>query len=211
MVTLQDAQFVFPKSLLTERARIIFRLESLPGYEFLCDDREPYLRIQPSTEAFKRKFELISDGLLKHLNWCNIIVAGGIVLAALVAVDNQYRPPGEWSWTQSDIDIYLHGLSPIDANNKIRHIFDVFRSNLPSRMRILVIRNSKTITFYGDYPLRRVQIILKLSKNPREVLLNFDLDICAMGWDGSNLFMLPRAARALESIAHRFPYLTDPG
>jgi hypothetical protein len=66
-------------------------------------------------------------------------------------------------------------------------------------MRTLAVRNSKTITFYADYPMRRIQIVLKLAKTPRDVLLNFDLDICAMGWDGSNVWMLPRAARAIES------------
>jgi hypothetical protein len=30
-------------------------------------------------------------------------------------------------------------------------------------------------------------------------LLNFDLDPCAIGWNGSEVFMLPRAARALET------------
>ncbi|KAK7065057.1 hypothetical protein R3P38DRAFT_3420468 [Favolaschia claudopus] len=42
-------------------------------------------------------------------------------------------------------------------------------------------------------------VVLKLVRSPRAVLLNFDLDICAMGWDGSDVWMLPRAARALET------------
>lgn len=49
------------------------------------------------------------------------------------------------------------------------------------------------------YPIRRLQVVLKLVHNPLQVLLNFDLDQCAMGFDGEELYMLPRAARAIES------------
>ncbi|KAG8850197.1 hypothetical protein FRB91_009285 [Serendipita sp. 411] len=38
-----------------------------------------------------------------------------------------------------------------------------------------------------------------MCQSPAEVLLNFDLDICAMGYDGEQFYMLPRAARALET------------
>ena len=61
------------------------------------------------------------------------------------------------------------------------------------------MRNSQTITLYSRYPLRRVQIVLKLVSSPREVLLNFDLDVVAAAFDGQQVWMLPRFVRALES------------
>ncbi|KAF9018765.1 hypothetical protein BDP27DRAFT_1355325 [Rhodocollybia butyracea] len=54
------------------------------------------------------------------------------------------------------------------------------------------------------WPKRRVQIVLKLVKSPREVLLNFDLDVCATGWDGTEVWMLPRFVRALETGTNVF-------
>ncbi|KAJ7484388.1 hypothetical protein FB451DRAFT_1128513 [Mycena latifolia] len=197
LVSLDDAEVVFPNYLLTKTTRIIMRPGCLPGYEILCEGRAPHIFIQPSTAAFRRNFDYMSDGLLRNLNWNNLIVAGGIVLGTLL-----YNSPEDWK--SSDIDIYVYGLSGQDANKKIQHVFDTFRSNLPTGTRTLAVRNSKTITFYAKYPLRRLQIVLKLLESPRDVLLNFDLDICAIGWDGSNVWMLPRAARALETGCNVF-------
>jgi hypothetical protein len=142
----------------------------------------------------------MSDGLLKNLNWSNVFVAGGIVLGTLLSVDStDGQPHRDPRWNSSDIDVYIYGLSPNEANEKVKHIFETFCANLPSGSETLVVRNCTTITFYARYPLRRIQIVLKLVESPKTVLLNFDLDICAMGWDGATLWMLPRTARALES------------
>lgn len=50
----------------------------------------------------------------------------------------------------------------------------------------------------GAYLTRRLQIVLKLSKTVADVLLNFDLDQCAMGFNGTTVLML-HCARALET------------
>ncbi|KAJ7226487.1 hypothetical protein B0H12DRAFT_1240615 [Mycena haematopus] len=140
----------------------------------------------------------MSDGLLLNLNWSNVLVAGGIALDTLLSVDAPNGTEVQQLWDSSDIDLYLYGLSADEATHKIHHIYETLRSNVNGRPT-LAVRNAKTITFYVDYPIRRIQVILKLAQTPKDVLLNFDLDICAMGWDGENLWMLPRAARALES------------
>lgn len=38
-----------------------------------------------------------------------------------------------------------------------------------------------------------------LVENPKQILVDFDLDPCALGFDGSELWVLPRAARAIQS------------
>lgn len=192
LVRLEDAEHVFPDHTLTKSERTVTRPRNLPGFQILSFGGAPRVAIRPSTAAFKKHFDRMSDKLLQDLDWSNVLAAGGIVLGALLC-SNQHH------WKSSDLDIYIYGLSPADANKKIQHIFQTFSANLPPGTRTFAVRNSKTITFYAKYPLRRIQIVLKLVRSPREVLLNFDLDICAMGWDGSNLWMLPRAARALES------------
>ncbi|KAJ7166898.1 hypothetical protein C8R46DRAFT_1219277 [Mycena filopes] len=171
----------------------------------MCAAREDQIVIQPSTSAFHNTFERMSHGLLQNLDWANVLVAGGMVLGTLVTVDTPEADADlRYRWSSSDIDLYLYGLSADKATAKIHHIYETFRSNLPSRTPTIAVRNSTTITFYARYPLRRIQIVLKLVDSPKDVLLNFDLDICAMGWDGKNVWMLPRAARALETGYNTF-------
>ncbi|KAJ7322957.1 hypothetical protein DFH08DRAFT_941686 [Mycena albidolilacea] len=155
LVTLNDADSVFPNSTATLSGRTITRDSSLPA---MSSSREGSF-------------------------------------SAVDTADDQHRDP---RWSLSDIDAYIYGLSPTEANEKVGHIFDTFCANLPPGSQTLVVRNCSTITFYAQYPLRRIQIVLKLVEWPKTVLLNFDLHICAMGWDGATLWMLPRTARALE-------------
>ena len=62
----------------------------------------------------------------------------------------------------------------------------------------MIVRNRKSSTMLADYPYRRLQIILKLYPTPTDLLLSFDLDPCAILFNGSGVKMLPRTARALE-------------
>ena len=183
------------------------RASALSGYTILDEMRPDTVRAQPTVDGFRRVFQSLTDGLLNGMDWSNVFVAGGMVLSALTCID----PVTQASlYTSSDVDIYIYGLGPVEANAKISHIFDVWKSNLPehAKDKILVVRNSRTITFLSEYPIKRVQVVLKLVESPKDVLLNFDLDICAMGWDGKEVWLLPRATRALESEYFGFSVLS---
>ncbi|TRM65507.1 hypothetical protein BD626DRAFT_616231 [Schizophyllum amplum] len=178
---------------------------ALPGFSFLELKRRDTAYVQPSSAAVHARWESMTGGLFKGLDWANVCVAGGLILGALLTPDLQDGHAGNAAahkaeeWATSDIDVYIHGLGPEAANSKIAHIADVVRGNLPKDAPFLLVRNSQTITLYSKFPTRRVQIVLKLVESPREVLLNFDLDICAVAFDGSDAWMLPRCARALET------------
>ena len=60
------------------------------------------------------------------------------------------------------------------------------------------MRTNRTISFAAGCPLRHVQIVLRLYKTPAEVLLGFDLDCVGVGFDGTDVWALPRARRAVN-------------
>jgi hypothetical protein len=167
------------------------------GFEFLDAARARRLDIHPSTESFAATFHRLTKDILKGLDWSNIFIAGGSVLATLLHVDpSRDDDPGA---TDSDLDVYIYGLGPKEANEKVNDIYETWSSNLPEVKEKIVVKNSKTINFLADYPNRRIQIVLKLVASPTSVLLNFDLDACALGFNGTDVLMLPRCARALET------------
>jgi hypothetical protein len=140
----------------------------------------------------------VDCNLLKGLDWSNVFIAGGCALGTLLTpgIPEDHKPS---DWLSSDLDLYIYGLGTEEANKKIEHIADIYKQNLPKESPFLVVRNSQSVTLYSSYPTKRVQIVLKLVGNPRDVLLNFDLDVCAVGFDGQEVWMLPRFIRALES------------
>ncbi|KAG8760742.1 hypothetical protein FRC14_002038 [Serendipita sp. 396] len=196
LVTLSNT--VWSLSTLEGACRQITRVQ-VDGFTCLDARRSPFIKIQPNIDSFAKVFNRITNDQLKGIDWSNIFVAGGIVLGTLLCADTEESVHTPEQWKGSDIDIYIYGLDPIKATEKIEHLFDVFTRNLPQGENVLVVRNTKTISFLSNYPNRRFQIILKICPSPAEVLLNFDLDVCAMGYDGKEVYMLPRAARALET------------
>jgi hypothetical protein len=199
LVALDQCQYVFENSSVNDDYREITR-SSLDGFLCLNQKRSPSIRIQPSDAKYREAFARQTYGQLNGLDWSNVFIAGGIAFASLLDVGADDVSNLAEEWKSSDIDIYVYGLRPHECNKKIKHIFSIFKKNLPPDAPMTVVKNSKTVSFLSSYPHRRFQIILKLVQNPAEVLLNFDLDICSMGYDGTTLWMLPRAARALESM-----------
>ena len=168
------------------------------GHEILDELRGRVMQTQSNDAAFSLTFERLTKGILHGLDWSNVFVAGGMALTALIHTEPS--KDDDWRVSECDIDVYLYGLNPEQANRKVKEIYNVWSRNLPATNRQkLVVKNAKTINLLADYPNRRIQIVLKLLPSPTDILLNFDLDACAIGFNGSHVSMLPRCARALET------------
>ena len=179
---------------------ISFRRKDPPpgGLELLDRRRLRVLNLLSKSSTFVDTFERITNGILKGLDWKNVFVAGGIVLTTCLHTDKSRD--GDKLVKDSVIDVYIYDLDAEGANKKVEEIYTVWSNNLPPTNRQkLVVKNTRTINFLADYPNRRVQIILQLLQSPTQVLLNFDLDACAIGFDGKQVLMLPRCARAIET------------
>ena len=183
----------------TDNNMVIVRQDRIPGAIEVLDGRRPeILHLHSNDEAFRVTFTRITQNILRGLDWQNVVVAGGIVLNTLLHVDPDCD--NEKRIQDPNIDLYIFGLSPADAEKKALEIEQVWKINLSrENTQTLITKNNKTITLIPSYPHRRLQIILKVLPNPTAILLNFDLDVCALAFDGSKVFMLPRCARAIET------------
>lgn len=161
------------------------------GLEILDERRDRIAYLQRNDQVFTEAFEIATGGMLRGLDWANVLAAGGKVLGTLCMAKDV---------VESDVDLYIYGLDGEQANQKVRHIYQVWSDNLPASIpEKVVVKNPKTINFLASYPYCRVQVVLKLVLSPTEALLNFDLDVCAVGFDGCRVLMLPRCARAIET------------
>jgi len=152
-----------------------------------------YIHLHPALSSdVREKVHEMTYRQLDGLDWSNIFVAGGMVLGTLLSVEEMDAPSAADQWKGSDIDIYIYGLHPAAANEKVCLIYEVFRANLPANAPYLVIGNSKEISFLTSYPNRIVQIILKKVRHPKGAPR-------AIGYDGKEVSVLHRMVRALES------------
>ncbi len=114
-----------------------------------------------------------------------------------------------YSYRNSDVDLFIYGLTAAEANEKLKEIYrDVVSC---TKGKVTAFRTLHTITLVSEFPrrqdiicigdlisVRHIQIILRLYKSPAEILCGFDIDCCAVGFDGIKVWVHPRAARAIK-------------
>ncbi|KAL0489847.1 hypothetical protein AKO1_005972 [Acrasis kona] len=231
--------------------------------------KEKYI-ICDGLSTFKNQFDQFTDGLFRNVDWSNMVVAGGSVLACcrqskrdgfeenekrdfqialgvyddeevdLDAVGDSYlRDDGDDRvittddlmpennikqyakrfdqtannkfigcygfrrrarlvesdpFAKSDIDIFLYDLTPQQAVDKVKSLYESFNA---SHQQIFMMRTQSAITFKLKAGSRTIQIITRLYKSPAEVLIGFDVDSCCVCYDGSRVWGLPRFQRSI--------------
>jgi hypothetical protein len=97
--------------------------------------------------------------------------------------DNAYVDGTDSSkFKSSDIDIFLYGLTAEQAERKIEHILAVLGSSVEE-----INRTQHCVSFVRRWPHRNVQVILRLYRSKGEILIGFDIDACAVGFDGAKV------------------------
>lgn len=133
-----------------------------------------------------------------------VFVAGGCLYSIL------------YGYEISDIDLFLYGLSEAEAEATLLEIRDILTELYEEHTFATVIRTQNAVAFAfnrsigreGRVPppdegsffslTREVQVILRLYRTPSMILHGFDLDSCAIGFDGNHLWISRRALYALQ-------------
>jgi hypothetical protein len=165
------------------------------------DDRKAHgsPAVVTSLADFQRNFALFSESSLTDIDWNNVIVAGSSVVTALLPVPEKYSSSKrdirhyyhDIVAPASDVDIFLYGLTEQEAIDKIKHIEQKIRDSI--LQETTCIRTKNAITIASHYPIRHVQIVLRLYKSISEVLTGFDVDCSCVAYDGKQVYASPRA------------------
>ncbi|KAH8809653.1 ankyrin repeat protein [Flagelloscypha sp. PMI_526] len=153
-----------------------------------------------SLEEFQKNWAVFNEGSLSQLlDWNNVIAAGGSVLACLTPLPERAKASKRShrkyyhseAFPTSDVDLFLWGLTPQQAEDKIIKIYEAVRDSVP--WDVTVLRTKHSVSIHSQYPYRSVQIILRLYRSPAEVLAGFDVDSCSFAYDGQRVYGNPRA------------------
>ena len=167
------------------------------------------LGIVPCLQEFHQSWNILTEDCLRFLDWTNVLAAGGAVAGCLAPLPERilnvkgFGPqrtarrkyfhdeylPG------SDIDLFLYGIDEQQAKEKLLEIYDAVQAASPFPVR--AFRSTHAITLVSQYPFRHVQIILRIYNSASEVLCGFDVDSCAVGYNGSKVVVPPRTAMAI--------------
>ncbi|KAE8212912.1 hypothetical protein CF327_g3514 [Tilletia walkeri] len=146
-----------------------------------------------SFTEFRRAFDRFGGSVLKDLDWNNVGVAGGSMLACLTSTEF-----GKFL-RNSDIDLFIWGLDAKEMQRKLEHIKKTIVTNVPNFASTYRIeRSAGAMTFIPrlyDYG-RKIRVVLRGFSNPAEILSSFDLDPACILFDGHQVWLSLRALRA---------------
>ncbi|KAJ7476865.1 ankyrin repeat protein [Mycena galericulata] len=201
--------FDAPADIRTTRARVVKDEADLSAqYVMPLSDVNRRKEGTPSMvsdlEEFKKNWSIFSEGSLSQLfDWNNVVAAGGAVLACLTPLSDAAKASKRsirkyyhsTAYPTSDVDLFLWGLTPEQAEVKITKIYEAVRDSVP--WDVTCVRTKHTVSIHSQYPYRSVQIVLRLYSSPAEILAGFDIDAPCCAYDGSRVYANPRAIIAM--------------
>lgn len=168
------------------------------------DDRKPNdsPAIVESFKQFQNNFNVFSESSLVDMDWSNVVVAGSAVVTAMLPIPEKYSSSKrgirqyyhEIVAPASDVDLFLYDLTEEQALEKIKQIETKIRDAILAETT--VVRTKNAITIASQYPIRHVQIVLRVYKSISEILTGFDVDCSCAAYDGNQVYASPRALAA---------------
>jgi hypothetical protein len=113
---------------------------------------------------FRTSWNIFTEGALSQLtDWNNVVAAGGAVLASLLPLPEHARASKrairkyfheETTYSTSDIDLFLYGLTPEQAEKKAIQIYEAVCDSVPWGMYRLVLYSTESEPTHYRYRLR---------------------------------------------------------
>ncbi|KAL8636281.1 MAG: hypothetical protein Q9226_009269, partial [Calogaya cf. arnoldii] len=170
-----------------------------------------------SIQDFKKNFNLFSESSLADLDWTNVVAAGSSVVTALLPVPAKYNtskkalrlhpqvtsifssvclniPSSASSLVVDKLMNVKDGLDEAAALEKIKQIESSIRNAILEE--VTTVRTKNAITIASHYPIRHVQVVLRLYKSVSEILSGFDVDCSCFAYDGTQVYGAPRGIAA---------------
>lgn len=130
---------------------------------------------------------LIDRKFIKKLDWTDICISGGAVLASLL------RKPLDID--NSDIDFWIYGNN---YQERYRYLVEYFEKKFPNISIYYSVISGVTTLLIPEYG-RNIQIILTEYKTPYDIISNFDMSYTRCVYDGKQVLGTLEFVQSLET------------
>ena len=143
---------------------------------------------------FKASFANFSGGAFSSFtsaDWDGLVVAGGAVTTCLTRTVDRNR----WrTCANADVDIFIVGGTEAQALRRMRRFCAI-----PSiKQGATFVRTPNTVSI-ASKSRRNLQIVLRIYPDVASILAEFDIDSCALAFDGTTVYATERSRRALTT------------
>ncbi|EPS38124.1 hypothetical protein H072_8170 [Dactylellina haptotyla CBS 200.50] len=166
---------------------------------------------------FRRNFRVFTGMILESIDWNNIVVCGGSVVFSMVSVPEEkrshlalegcyYRDSFRGNsnmllkrehaeYNCSDVNIYIYGLEPETAINRLKTLQKAICEELPIGSTTICVRTKDFVTIVSDGSCRPIKINLRIFTSISHVLYSqhFDVDSACVAYDGQQVYSTPQA------------------
>lgn len=140
---------------------------------------------------FNMEFSKKTHDLLTYISWNNVVVAGGAIVNII----------SKSSAKLNDVDMFVYGLNKKDAAEKIDQVINHIKqkaTDMKYETRVYMNNNVINVYVFDVRKLLQIQIILRLYDSLTKVLMGFDVDCCAVAFNGCNILTTKRGEHAIK-------------
>ena len=178
-----------------------------PAYEIQTQDTYPRIGRQMSITSASRRYQrvgsllsLVSFGIFDGFDFTDLFIAGGSIFTLLTGYHGSRGDKAKD--IVNDIDVFIITKDQERADQAVMRLLTRVYNTESQDMsvRSLILQTENSITIQGDG--MKIQIILRLYNSVAQVLAGFDLDSASIGFDGHQLYCMPRFVRMLQAGAN---------
>jgi hypothetical protein len=140
-----------------------------------------------NNHEFNMEFSKKTYDLLTYVSWDNLVVAGGALVNIITGSTEKLN----------DVDLFIYGLNKKDATEKIDRVISCIKqkaTDMKYDTRVYLNKNVINVYVFDVKKLLQIQIILRLYDSITKIIMGFDVDCCAIAFNGRDILTTTRGA-----------------
>ena len=155
----------------------------------------PVYKSKEQTTVTSIKFNMRLGEIFSEFDdfdWSNVLLAGGLVSGLL---ETKYD---KTMYTESDLDLFLYGKNQKEMKEAYIRTYEYFKKKFGT-IYSFIYNNSMVVTILSPKFRRVIQLIGTEFSKPIDIIKNFDLTHCQVGFDGQNVIYTSEFIKSIQT------------